>query len=242
MEEERTMKTLEKFKLTLKYHNKLNSKLWNGTKIKPQISEKLKLIAKKWADYANIPNKAIVDIILVGGNANFNYTRFSDIDLHLVVNQKDIANCPDLLDDYLRDKKQLWSFTHNIKIYGHDVELYAQDVSAPYPKGQGVYSVKQNKWLVEPKKENVTFTKDAFLQRKIKDYMDQIDYLINNNADVEEFKKLKDKLRDMRSSAIQRGGEFSFENLIFKDLRNRGYFDKMNEYIRRSEDTRLSLK
>ena len=236
------MKTLENFKLTLRYHDKLNPKIWDGNKLKSEISTKLKLIAKKWAEYANIPNKVIKDVILVGGNANFNYTRFSDLDLHLVVDQSDIANCPDLLDDYLRDKKQLWSFTHDIKIYGHDVELYAQDVSAPYPKGQGVYSIKQNKWLVEPKKENVTFTKDAFLQRKIKDYMDQIDYLIDNNADEEEFKKLKKKFRDMRSSSIQKGGEFSFENLIFKDLRNRGYFDKMNEYIKKSEDERLSLK
>ena len=236
------MKTLNDFKITLRYHDKLNPKIWNGNKLKSEISSKLKLIAAKWAKYANIPNSAIKDIILVGGNANYNYTKFSDLDLHLVVYQDRIANCPDLLDDYLRDKKQLWSLTHNIKIYGHDVELYAQDVSAPYPKGQGVYSIKQNKWLVEPKREEVTFTKDSFLARKIKSFMDQIDYLIDNNADEQEFQDLKKKLRDMRASSIQRGGEFSFENLIFKDLRNRGYLDKISEYVKRSEDERLSLK
>lgn len=236
------MKTLSNFKLTLRYHKKLNPKIWNDTSLKPEVESKLKLIASKWAKYANIPNGAIEDIILVGGNANFNYTRYSDIDLHLVVNKQRIANCPDLLDDYLRDKKQLWSLTHDIEIYGHNVELYAQSIDDPYPKGQGVYSIKKKMWLVEPNKENMVFKKDTFLAKKIKSMMDQIDYLIDNNADEEEFKKLKEKLRNMRAAAIQRGGEFSFENLVFKDLRNRGYLDKISKYIRQSEDERLSIK
>lgn len=235
------MKSLKDFKLTLRYHNKLNPKIWNGENIKPEVLTKLKLIAKKWAKYSNIPSNAIKDIILVGGNANFNYTKFSDIDLHLVVYQNRIANCDDILDDYLRDKKQLWSLTHDIKIYGHDVELYAQDISAEYPQGQGVFSVKDNKWIVKPKKENIDF-KDKFLAKKVQAYIDQIEYLIDNNVDAEEIRTLKNKLRNMRASAIQKGGEFSFENLIFKELRNRGYLDKISKYIRNSEDEGLSLK
>lgn len=236
------MKTLSKFRLTLRYNNKLNPKIWINDSLKENVASKLKLIASKWAKYANIPKEAIRDIILVGGNANYNYTRYSDIDLHLVVDKQLIADCPDLLDDYLRDKKQLWSLTHDIEIYGHNVELYAQSTEDPYPKGQGVYSIKDKKWIIKPKKENINFNKDPFLAKKIKSMMDQIDYLIDNNADEDEFVKLKEKLRDMRAAAIQRGGEFSFENLIFKDLRNRGYLDKISEYIRRSEDERLSVK
>lgn len=236
------MKTLNNFRITLRYNDELNPKIWVNNSLKSKVVNKLKLIADKWAMYANIPKNAIKDVILVGGNANYNYTRYSDIDLHLVVDKQRIANCPDLLDDYLRDKKQLWSLTHDIKIYGHNVELYAQSTEDPYPKGQGVYSIKNNKWLVEPKKENINFTKDKFLAKKIKNMMNQIDYLIDNHADEDEFIKLKEKLRDMRAAAIQRGGEFSFENLIFKDLRNRGYLDKISEYIKKSEDERLSVK
>jgi hypothetical protein len=236
------MKTYKDFKLTLRYHNTLNPKIWDDEKLKPEILKKLLEIAYKWAKYSKIPEKAIKDIILVGGNANYNYTKYSDLDLHLVVSQKEISDCSDFLDDYLRSKKQLWSLTHNIKIYGHEVELYAQDVSAPYPKNQGVYSIKTNNWLIKPVKAEVNFKKDPFLIKKIKDMMDQIDYLITNNADEEEFVNLKEKLRNMRSAAIKRGGEFSFENLIFKDLRNRGYLARMVEYIKKSQDEKLSLK
>lgn len=89
--------------------------------------DKLLQIGNKWADFAKIPSNAVKDMILVGGNANYNYTRFSDLDLHLVVDKSQIADCPDLLDDYLRDKKKLWALVHDIKIYAHPVELYAQD-------------------------------------------------------------------------------------------------------------------
>ena len=45
----------------------------------------------------------------------------------------------------------------------------------------------------------------------------------------------------MRASAIQRGGEFAVENLVFKELRNRGYLDKMSEHLRNLKDTSLSI-
>jgi hypothetical protein len=45
----------------------------------------------------------------------------------------------------------------------------------------------------------------------------------------------------MRASAIQQGGEFALENLVFKELRNRGYLDKLSKYIVNLEDRKLSL-
>jgi hypothetical protein len=227
--------------LTLRYHNKLNSKLWEGDKLKPEVLEKLIDIGNAWAEFSNIPQEAIKDMILVGGNANFNYTDYSDIDLHLLVNKEDMPDCPDLLDDFLKDKKQLWSLSHDISIYGHDVELYAQDINDEFPANQGVYSLTQNNWMVPPTRQEVNFD-DPNLIRKINDYLNKIDDLINSNADDESFKKLKKKFGDMRKAGIKKAGEFSQENLIFKELRNKGYLDKMNQYIKSKEDEKLSLK
>ena len=204
------MKTYRDLKLTLRYNQQLNPKIWVGEAMKPEVRQGLVRIAEEWAEFANIPSGAIIDVVLVGGNANYNYTKYSDLDLHLIVSKEDIADCPDLIDDYLRDKKQLWALTHNIQIYGHDVELYAQDRRDPTPSGQGVFSL--------------------------------IDFLIDNRADDREaFEKLKEKLRDMRSSAIQRGGEFAVENLVFKELRNRGYLDKMSAHLRNLKVASLSI-
>jgi len=227
--------------LTLRYHDQLNSKLWEGDKLKPEVREKLIEIGNAWAEFSIIPQEAIKDMILVGGNANFNYTDFSDIDLHLLVDKDDMPDCPDLLDDYLKDKKQLWSLSHDISIYGHDVELYAQDVNAEFPANQGVYSLTQDNWMVPPTKQEVNFD-DPNLIRKIEDYVNKINGLIDSNAEDESFKKLKKKFADMRKAGIKKAGEFSQENLIFKELRNKGYLDRMNQYIKSKEDEKLSLK
>jgi len=235
------VKSFQDLRLTLMYHDKLNLKFWEGLELRNEVAIKLLEIAYKWGEFAKIPKDAIRDIILVGGNANFNYTRFSDLDLHLVVDKDKIADCPELLDDYLRDKKQLWALMHDIKIYAHPVELYAQDINDPLPEGQGVYSILTRTWIKEPQKQKVNLS-DPLLLKKVRDMMEKIDDLIENQADDPSvLKKLKDKIRDMRSSAIQQGGEFALENLVFKELRNRGYLDKLTKHIRDIEDRKLSL-
>ena len=235
------MKSYRDLKLTLRYNQQLNPKFWVGEAIEPEVREGLLRIAEEWAEFANIPNNAIIDVILVGGNANYNYTKYSDLDLHLVVSKEDIADCPDLIDDYLRDKKQLWGLTHDIKIYGHDVELYAQDRRDPIPSGQGVFSLTNSFWIRRPTYEQVDLS-DQNIIRKVRHYMEKIDFLIDNKADDRDaFEKLKEKLREMRASAIQRGGEFAVENLVFKELRNRGYLDKLSDHLRNLKVTSLSI-
>lgn len=229
-------------KLTFKYHNELNSKLWSNKKLDSKVRVRLIQIAKEWSKFANIPESSIKDIIFVGGNANYNYTEYSDIDLHLVVDKNKLPNCPDLIDDYLKDKKQLWALTHDIKIYGHDVELYAEEDGQQRPANQGVYSVKYNKWLVSPEKGSLSVDR-VLLKGKTRAMMDKIDFLIQQKSDdLSEFKKLKDKIREMRSAAIRKGGEFSIENLVFKELRNNGYLNKLSDYITKIQDRSLSLE
>lgn len=226
--------------LTLQYHDRLNPKIWDGETLRPEVRTKLLMIARTWAGFAKIPNDAITDVILVGGNANYNYTPYSDIDLHVVVDMKKIPECKGLLDEYLRGKKQLWGLVHDIKIYGHDVELYAQDKDTSYTKDQGVYSVKGDKWLVKPVKKEVNL-KDPAIKRKVEQYIEKIDTLIDTSAEDEAFASLKTKFREMRAAALKIGGEFSVENLVFKELRNLGYIDKVTDYIRSKQDQRLSL-
>ena len=235
-------KLLGELKLTLQSHEKLNKDLWSDEgKLDPEVWRALDRIGKEWAEFASIPKKAIKDVILTGGNANYNYTKFSDIDLHLVVD-KDMINCPDVLDDYLQSKKQLWALTHDVTVKGQPVELYAQDYKDPFRKGQGIYSLKSNKWLQEPTKYKIDRNHPE-VKRKVKDYMFHIDTLIDSKSDDRAaFKRLKGRLKGMRSAAIEKGGETAPENLVFKELRNRGYLDKMNNYLRKLEDEDLSLK
>lgn len=231
----------ESIALTLQYHDELNPDLWENNKIKPDVRSKLLQIAKVWNDFAKIPNEAVEDVLIVGGNANFNYTPFSDIDLHILVDKKQIADCSEILDEYLKDKKQLWAHSHTIKIYNHDVEVYAQDISEQTPPNQGCYSLVSDSWINEPKKEEVNL-EDPELVIKIDHMKQKIDDMISSKSSDESFKKLKEKFKNMRSAGLKKAGEYSVENLMFKELRNLGYLDRVNDYILSSENEKLSLK
>jgi len=230
----------EELKSTLQYHEELNPSIWDGFELKDDVRNKLIEIGQTWVTWANIPIEAVKEMILVGGNANYNYTPHSDIDLHILVDIDAIPNCPDFIDDYLKDKKQLWSLTHDIKIHGNDVEIYAQDMNDDYAKDQGVFSVTNNQWIAEPVHQEVNLDNPNII-KKVQEYIEKIDSLIASNAEHEAFQKLKDKFKEMRTGSIAKYGEFSHGNLIFKELRNLGYLDKMNDYIKTKQDENLSL-
>jgi hypothetical protein len=230
----------EEHELTFQYHNELNPQLWDGDKLKANVKEKLLDIGRTWIDWVNLPPEALKDFILVGGNASYAYTPYSDIDLHVLVDKRKIDNCPDLIDDYLKDKKQLWSLTHDISILGHDVEIYAQDINEPVPPDQGAYSLTNDEWITQPQHQE--FDVDASnVQKKVYEYIHKIEDLIMSNAEDEAFEKLKEKIRNMRSAGLKKSGELSVENMVFKELRNLGYLDKMTKYVRSTQDKKLSL-
>ena len=228
---------------TLQYHNTLNPKIWQNSRLKDEVRGKLIQIADAWAKFANIPNSLIVDIIITGGNVNYNYTDQSDIDLHLVIDRNLFNPDRQLTDDYLQDKKILWTLSHNdLHIYGYPVELYAQDVAETPHSGQGVYSIMHDEWIQQPQNLGINFARNYYLQKKVKFYKDLIDKMISQNATDGTLDMIKQKIRKMRGDSIAKNGEFAFGNLVFKDLRNQGYLDKMDNYQRSNQDKALSLE
>ena len=139
------------------------------------------VLVREWAEFANIPKRAIKDVIVTGGNANYNYTPYSDIDLHLVVDKEQI-DCPAVLDDYLQSKKQLWALTHDITVKGQPVELYAQDYKDPFREGQG-YLFSPVKQVAAGAYLRKTSVNHPEVKRKVKDFMFHIDALIDSNSD-----------------------------------------------------------
>jgi hypothetical protein len=236
-----TIQSEENLKISLQYHNKLNPKLWIGNKLKPEVRKTLIKFAYAWAEFANIKKNLIKDIIMTGGNSNYNYTSKSDIDVHIVVDKNKLGANRPMVDDYLQSKKMLWTLTHDVKVYGYSLEPYAQDQNEKFPVGQGTYSLLKNEWLQEPKHGSYNFNKDQHLKNKVLYYMKMIDHMISSKMGIDVFDKLKNKLKNMRSSGIEKGGEFSFENLVFKELRNKGYLNKMDKYEKTFKDKELSL-
>jgi hypothetical protein len=225
--------------LTLQYHSDLNPKFWVNIFLKEEVRKKLLEIAKEWLKFAEIPNSAVKDIVFTGGNANFNYTDDSDLDVHIILDKSKIPNCSD--EEYFKDKKLIWSLTHDISVYGAEVEIYAQLGEVNIPKNQGVYSLKTGKWVVKPENLELDFEHDDLLKKKIDDAIYQIDHALENTTDTKAAEKLLEKFQKLRKHAIAKSGEFTQDNLVFKELRNRGYIDKIREFIVKITDKRLSI-
>ena len=214
---------------TLQYHTELNSKIWDGMKLKDEVRGKLVQIASAWVQFAKIHPDTIQDIIITGGNVNYNYTPQSDIDLHIVISRDTMNPDRALVDEYLQDKKILWTLSHqDINIYGYPVELYAQDIAEQPHANQGVFSVKRNQWIAMPQHLDIDFESDYHLQKKVQFYKDLIDKMVLQNATDGSFDMIKQKIKKMRGDSIAKDGEFAFGNLVFKELRNQGYLDKMD--------------
>jgi hypothetical protein len=225
----------------------LNPKIWGPKGIlKPEVRKHLIKIAQDFLEFLDTPWVEYVDIIFTGSLANYNWSNFSDIDLHILINRGEINDNLELVDEYLSAKKKLWINDHKIKIYGFDVECYAQDVNEEHASS-GVYSILNNKWLVIPSKEKPQLDK-TMIKRKAALIMSKIDDIVKLNTDgkyndvLSEYKILWDKIKKMRQSGLDRAGEFSYENIVFKILRRTDYIEKLTNTKLDAYDKLNSIK
>lgn len=227
----------------IKFNNTLNPKFWDEDQnLDSDVSKKLLEIANNYINYLNIPEEAIEDIILTGSNCNYNWTDYSDLDLHIVIDKNKLFDCDlDILDDWLDAKKKIYNTTYDIKIKDTNVELYAQDKDETHISS-GSYSVLNNQWINKPKKI-VPNINEPQIKKKVEYFTKRIDNLENKGCvDLEVLTHLKDKLKLMRTSGLQKFGEYSSENIAFKILRNSGYIEKLLNCLNQSISNKLSLK
>ena len=196
--------------------------------------------AEAFAAYVDLDERAIVDVLLLGGNAGYNYTQYSDLDVHIVVDPKFIPDCnPDLLDRYYMDKKTLWELTHNVTILGSKAEPYIERPGVTRKKSQGVWSIMKKSWIQKPTPVEGDVDEKE-IEKKVNNFINQINSLIKA-SDAEGLKKLVKKLRDSRGTSLQKYGEYGFENMVFKELRNQGYIDKVRTVVVNLKSRSLSL-
>lgn len=233
---------LTELALTLRVNDTLNPKLWDGFTLKPEVRKALLVFAASWQKYAKIPDDCIKDVLFLGGNANYNYTDHSDIDVHLYIDKAALGDS-DFIDDYLSNKKTLWTLLHpTIKVRGYQLEPYAQGLDEVSPVGAGVFSLRKNKWIQKPKATGGDWLRKGELNRKVEKYVKAINFALKNDTGLESMKLIKDKIVEGRRAGIKQYGEFAMDNLVFKELRNLGMLSTITTYIRTKEDATLSLE
>lgn len=221
------------------YHSTLNPLAWQNNSLRKEVRARLLEIAKVFVEYLDVPNFDISDIVLTGSMANYNYTDHSDFDLHIITDYADLK-CEDLAEALYNAKKYIWNDAHDITIHGHEVEMYVEDIKTP-PVSSGVFSVLSNKWLKEPSNSQHEIDTSA-VNNKVRDLIDQIYRALATADDAQDIRRLIEKLRKMRRSALDIGGEFSVENLAYKVLRNEGYIQHIYDTLVSIQDQQLTLK
>ena len=239
-----TQKILDSFSVK----ETLNPKVWEDFKstenatMKPKVKKALMRIAEEFIEDLG-DDVFVEDIYLMGSLANFNWSEYSDFDLHVIVDFERYEKQEDLYKELFELKKKLFNDKHDIKIFGYDVEVYAQGISDE-AHSDGVYSVMNNEWIHKPKKTHKNLDMSV-LKTKIKSWTDKIDDAIEDaksEGNVETLKGLKDKLKDYRQSGLDKDGEFSYENLVFKYLRRSGHIGKLFDEKTKIKDKELSVE
>lgn len=213
------------------HHHELNPILWDNNRLRPEVRVKLLEIARHFALYLNVPRLYLKDVTLSGSSAGYNYSEYSDIDLHLVVNKLES-------EELFTAKKNLYNNQHDLHIQGIPVELYVQPADQPH-RSAGIYSVLDDKWINEPVHEEPTIDPKE-IKSKARNYAGKINLALRSNS-IEQCEEVLDELKRLRKAGLEAGGEQSVENLAFKLLRARGQIDKLRKYITKLESAKLSL-
>lgn len=225
---------LDTNKKLITVNNTLNPKIWEGQHLRSDVIEKLAEIAAAFEEFIGI-DLNVVDYTITGSNANFTWTEHSDLDLHIVVAGEVGEGARELFNA----KKALWAEQHNITVKGLPVECYVQGEEEEH-HSTGVYSIAKQEWLVEPKKVKPQVDDSAVETKKESMIHDIQGALLSN--DLNQLRKAKEKIVQMRKAGLERAGEWSVENLVFKILRNLGLIDQITNKIRELEDEELSLE
>jgi hypothetical protein len=224
----------------------LNPNIWNNLELNPDVKTKILQIVEGFLLDLEIPQDIVVkDILITGSLANYNWSKFSDLDVHIVLDYNQFDVKPEILDNYFYANKTIWADEHDIKMFDFPVELYVQNLNHKM-ESKGVYSVLKDKWIQNPTKEEFTLDKNK-IKTKANDFIYKLKDIKQDFDDkkfdkvIDKTKKLKAKIKQMRNAGLERGGEFSLENIVFKTLRRINFMDVINSLKNKAYDTSMSI-
>lgn len=246
-------------------HDTLNPKLFDGEELKPEIKEAVEKIVNEFVE--GLHNDGIKfdlkDVVLIGSNVSYNYTKDSDLDIHLIADSSNLE-CPDDLYPLLYSAyRSIFNKNYDITIKGIPSELYIE-MDEPMAKSNGMYSL-YNGWIKKPVQTAIPDLDEEAFEKEFKKWEDRYFDLIDRsdiklsgekpiettenelvesitNDFIEEIDTFIEDLYDLRKSSIAKDGEYGLGNLIFKEMRNLGYLDNLKELKRKEKSKELSLE
>lgn len=258
-----TKRSLRESSLTLDFSSVLNSfkvkkelqpKIWKDNMINSRVRLRLLDIAEEFIDFINVPWVKPKDIILTGSLANYNWSKYSDFDVHILMDFKKVDERVNFVKEYFDSKKTLWNEQHsNLKIYGFPVELYVQDINEEH-KASGIFSLNKSKWIKEPERDDLVSIKldRQTIKNKTLKYVKIIEELISdfkNETDTHKLEVISNKVKSTwdtlkrnRRESLKTGNELTIGNLVWKSLRRLGFLDKLFDLKAQAYDKINTIK
>lgn len=223
---------------SVEVHGQLNPKIWDSNNmLRKDVRAKLLDIVEEFANSIDIP-LTIIDAHIVGSNASYNYTKYSDLDLHCIVNFSRIDADPGVIEAWMWAQKKLFNDEYDISIRGIDVEIYVEDVKAN-TVSNGIYSLFEDKWIKFPEPIEVEID-DAAVDEQVSALIPEITEAVDS-GDLEAVEDVIDKLYLIRKNGLATDGEYGVGNQTFKELRNRGYLDTLKDAVLELRSDELSI-
>lgn len=234
------IKTLESFKLSdaVKFHDRLNPRLWSDNKLRPEVKKQLEIISDDFLSELGVSDLDVSDITISGSNAAYSYTPHSDLDLHILVDMSKLPN-DEVYRELFNAKKNLYNDSHDITIHNVPVELYVQDSNEPVVS-LGEYSLKKDEWIKLPTKRRANFDQNSTRLKYEK--LSELIQKVLKTEDLDKLKKAIDKIKQYRKAGLDKTGEFGPENLAYKILRKQGYITKLFDLKQKLHSKELSIE
>ena len=224
----------------------LEPSIWlNEEELQPDIRDRLIQISFDFMESLEV-NAVLVDIRLTGSLANYNWSEYSDLDLHLVVDFASLNDDEALVKKFFDASRMRWNDRHDIKIYGYEVEIYVENIDEEH-RSSGVFSVLKDEWLEEPDPDGVRDAWTTLARKKSDDILTQINLIQSflpsrPKAALRSVDRLKRKISLMRRVGLEsKEQEYSTENVIFKILRREGALDLLSQLKDQAYDAAFSV-
>lgn len=219
-------------------HETLNPKLWSSdNKLLDDVKVKIVEIIEQFTTTCELPLN-IVDAQLVGSNASYNYTQYSDLDVHIICNFELLDIPKDILQLAYNAVKAKFNTDYDIKIRGIDVELYVEDIHST-AVSNGVYSLYEDRWLKFPKP--LINIPQVDIESEYQEWAIKFTNAINsNNSDI-----ILNTINDIyliRKNSLAVEGEYGKGNQLFKELRNQGLLTAAKDAYKASRSKELTLE
>jgi len=224
----------------------LQPDIWEHNVLRPEIRERLIEIAKGFLNSLNT-DAEMQDLRFTGSLANYNWSQYSDVDLHLVVDFADVNDNEALVKSFFDNARMRWNDNHDIKIHGFEVEIYIENAGEVHQSG-GVYSILRDEWIEEPAPYagDIDF---ATARKKSDDITTQVNLIAhivdggNFEAALKSIARLKEKISNMRRSGLETSArEYSAENIAFKILRRDNVLKKLNILKQQAYNQEMSMR